>query len=120
MNKKVFEALGFTVELTLLANACVLIVTESTALDVDTWRVSMQTPYDPLPTVVNLDEGASSNEILDNMVKSLTKKAGLPIAASINIPPESINPTAIQNLNKIILESISNLRVPNVNSKNGG
>ena len=110
MKKKVFEVLDFTIELTVLKNAGFVFVTESKTLEIDTWRVGIQTPYQQLPTVINLNEGLSSDETLDNMVRSITKKIGLPVVGSINISQHLINQNMILNLSKVIIENLNEMR----------
>lgn len=84
--KKIFQTAGLNIELTILKESCFVFITEAKGLEINTWRIGIQTPYDTLPTVINLDEGIGSNEIVDNMVKSMTKRLGIPVLASVNVP----------------------------------
>lgn len=44
------------------------------------------------------------------MVKSMTKKLGIPVLASVNIPGEFVEVGMLSNISKIIVETVNGLR----------
>lgn len=46
----------------------------------------MQTPYETLPTVINLKDDGSNDETYEGLVKAVSKRTNSQVVVSLNLP----------------------------------
>lgn len=95
------NGLKLTVEITRMARCSIVVVAMANDLQVQNWRIGMQTPYEALPTVITVRNDGTQDDTYDTLVRTVSKKTGGDqVALSLNLP------TQLTTQNNLILSKL--------------